>query len=297
MYCLDDIVLFVAVVDAGGFSAAAKTLKLSTALLSKRIAALEGDLNARLLNRTTRRLSLTEAGSVFYRHGVRVIAEAHEAEDAVNFLNAAPRGLLRISVPVTFGIQQLAPLLPGFLARYPELQVEMDVSDRPVDLAEEAYDLAIRITRNPPQLMSARLIAHTRRIVCAAPAYWQRHGRPEKPADLAEHECITYTLTPSFNSWVFSSPSGEETIAVKGRFKVNNTSAMLEAAIAGLGVVMLTSLSVERAISAAQLEAVLTNYPTPDSDIYALYLPNRYLSNKARAFIDYLLEHYARRDS
>src|SRR5688572_33417744 len=124
MYSLNDIVLFVAVVDAGGFSAASKVLKLSTPLLSKRIAALESDLNTRLLNRTTRRLSLTEAGSVFYRHGVRVIAEAHEAEDAVNFLNAAPRGLLRISVPVTFGIQQLAPLLPGFLARYPELQLE-----------------------------------------------------------------------------------------------------------------------------------------------------------------------------
>jgi LysR family transcriptional regulator, transcriptional activator for dmlA len=292
MYSLDDIVLFVGVVDAGGFSAAAKVLKLSTPLLSKRVAALENALNTRLLNRTTRRLSLTEAGTVFYRHSVRVLAEAREAEDAVNFLNAAPRGLLRVSVPVTFGTQQLARVMPGFLERYPEVQVEMDISDRQVDLAEEGYDLAIRITRNPQQLLSARRLTHTRRLVCAAPSYWDRHGRPQTPAELVSHECIVYTLNPSFNEWVFKSSTGEETISARGRFKVNNTSAMLEAAIGGLGVIMLTSLSVERALNTGELEAVLTNYITPEAEIYVLYLQNRYLSNKARAFIDYLLEHY-----
>lgn len=292
MYSLDDIVLFVGVVDAGGFSAAAKVLNLSTPLISKRISALESDLNTRLLNRTTRRLSLTEAGSVFYRHGVRVLAEAHEAEDAVNFLNAAPRGLLRVTAPVTFGSQTLARHLPGFLERYPEVQVEMDVSDRPVDLAEEGYDLAIRITRHPPPLLSARLLTHNHRIVCAAPSYWNARGRPKTPAELAAHECIIYSTNPSFNEWTFTSAAGEETVSVRGRFKVNNTSAMLEAAIGGLGAIMLTSLSVDRAVKAGQLEVVLQDYATPDADIYALYLPNRYLSNKARAFIDYLLEQY-----
>jgi DNA-binding transcriptional LysR family regulator len=297
MYSLNDIVIFVSVVEAGGFSAAGKTLSVSTPVISKRITGLEADLNARLLNRTTRRLSLTEAGAVFYRHCVRVIAEAKEAEDAVSFLHAAPRGLLRITAPVSFGARQIAPELSVFLQRYPEIQVEMDTSDRPVDLAEEGYDLAIRITREPPPLLAARHITSSQRVVCAAPDYWERNGRPRVPGDLSSHNCIVYTHDPAFNLWVFRSPESEETVSVQGNFRVNNTAAMLEAAIAGLGVIMLTSFSVERAMKTGLLEPVLTNFASPDADIYALYLPNRYLSSKARVFIDYLLERYDAKDT
>ncbi|MBV1788048.1 LysR family transcriptional regulator [Marinobacterium sp. D7] len=292
MISLDDMAIFAAVVEANGFSAAAQLLEISTPVVSKRVSALEAQLGARLLNRTTRRLSLTEAGSVFYRHCSRVVSEAREAEAAVTYLNEVPRGLLRVTAPVTIGSQQVTHALVGFMARYPEVQVELDVSDRPVDLAEEGYDVAIRVTRNPPSLLAARLLTPTRRVVCAAPEYWHRRGRPQVPSDLADHECIVYLPNPDYNHWSFEGPDGVQSVAVGGRLKVNNTSAMLEAAAGGLGVVMLTSFLVDRALAAGQLEQVLHDYQSASPGIYALYLPNRYLSTKARVFIDYLVEWY-----
>jgi DNA-binding transcriptional LysR family regulator len=284
------MVIFAAVVEAGGFSAAARALGISTPVVSKRVSALEAELGARLLNRTTRRLSLTEAGEVFYRHCTRVVSEAAEAEAAVTYLNEAPRGLLRVTAPVTFGSRQVAGALPGFLERYPEVDVELDVSDRRVDLAEEGFDVALRITTNPPPHLAARRLTGTRRVVCAAPAYWDRHGRPQRPADLPSHNCIVYVPNPDFNQWYFAGPGGSETVAVRGNFRVNNAEAMLAAAINGLGVIMLTSFTVGPAIAAGRLEPVLQDYASSSTDVYALYLPNRYLSAKARAFIDYMVE-------
>lgn len=289
---LENMLVFAAVVEAASFSAAAEKLGISVPVVSKRITALEASLGARLLHRTTRRLSLTEAGSVFYGHCIRVAAEMEAAQAAVHHLDAAPRGLLRVTAPVTFGSHQLAHALPGFLARYPEVEVELDLSDRQVDLAEEGFDLAVRITSQPPLNLAARHLTRTRRVVCAAPGYWDRYGRPQAPVDLAEHDCIIYTPNAQFNQWYFTDPQGTETVSVQGRFRVNNTEAMLEAAIGGGGVVMLTSFTVEREIAAGRLEPVLQDYAAPAADIYALYLPNRYLSAKARAFIDYLVARY-----
>ena len=288
----ENMLVFAAVVEAKSFSAAAEKLGLSIPVVSKRVSALERELGARLLNRTTRRLSLTEAGALFYGHCSRVAAEIAEAQAAVNHLNGSPRGLLRVTAPVTFGSHQLAGAVPGFLERYPEIQLEMDLSDRRVDLAQEGYDLAVRITNQPSSNLAARLLTRTRRIACAAPAYWDRHGRPQIPGELAEHDCIIYMPNPSFNQWLFTGPQGTEVVQVQGRLRVNNTEAMLEAAIGGQGVVRLTSFSLDRAIASGQLEPVLTDYESPDTDIYALYLPNRYLSTKARAFIDYMVAWY-----
>jgi DNA-binding transcriptional LysR family regulator len=293
MQSLDNMVIFAAVVDAGGFSSAATQLGISTPVISKRVSALEAELGAKLLFRTTRRISLTEVGSIFYNHCQRVVAEAKEAEAAVTYLNAAPRGLLRITVPVAFGSRQIAEALPSFMQRYPEVQVEMDVTDRPVDLAEEGYDIAIRLTHEPPPLYVAKLLSRTRRIVCAAPEYWERHGHPQTPVDLSSHDCIIYSLNPSANQWQFKSAKGVEKVTVQGRFMVNNIHAMLEAAIGGMGVVMLSSINIDRGIAAGQLEAVLQDYDSPGANIYALYLPNRYLSSKARAFIDYMVSWFS----
>ena len=221
-----------------------------------------------------------------------MVAEAQEAELAVAQLDAAPRGLLRVTAPVTFGARQVARALPDFLDRYPEIRVDLELNDRPADLAQEGFDLAIRITAHPPENLVARRIATTRRTVCAAPGYWERHGRPNTPADLERHNCLSYAPNPSFNQWLFVSGAGAETVPVSGNFRVNNTEAMLEAALGGLGVIMLTSFSVDREIAAGRLEPVLQEYDSPDTDIYALYLPNRYLSTKARVFIDYLVESY-----
>ncbi|WP_417541853.1 LysR family transcriptional regulator [Methylophaga thalassica] len=288
MQSLDDMVIFGAVIDAGGFTAAAKQLGISTPVVSKRITALEKELGARLLFRSTRRLSLTEEGRIFYHHCRKVISVAHEAEAAVTYLNDTPRGLLRITAPVTFGSHQVAEAIPGFLDEYPEVSVEMDVSDRTVDLADEGYDIAIRLTREPPPLYVAKLLSTTHRVVCASPVYWQKFGKPKVPADLAVHQAIVYTPNPTYNHWIFEKNTEIETVEVKGRFNVNNTDAMLEAAIGGMGVIMLTSYTVDKAIASGQLEAVLEEYETPGANIYAMYLPTMYLSSKARAFIDYM---------
>lgn len=192
------------------------------------------------------------------------------------------------------GSHQVANVLPGFLARYPDIQIDMDLSDRQTDLAEEGFDLAIRVTTQPPPHLAARRLLSIHRVVCAAPTYWNQHGRPQVPADLKHHNCIVYMPNPSFNQWYFIGPDSTETIAVNGNFKVNNSEAIIEAALGGLGAIMLTSFAVERDIQAGRLEPVLLDYHSPDTDIYALYLPNRYLSTKARVFIDYLVECFAK---
>ncbi len=284
--------VFAAVVEEGSFSAAAERLELSTAVVSKRVSALEKALGARLLHRTTRRLSLTEAGTVYYRHCARVVAEAQEAEQAVARLDAAPRGLLRVTAPVTFGSHQLAAALPGFLERYPEIRVEMDLDDRRADLAQEGYRPG-----NPHHQRAAGEPGrapgrHHPPLRLCGTGYWRRHGRPRTPAELTAHNCLVYAPNPSFNQWLFVGPDGAETVAVRGNFRVNNTEAMLQAALGGLGVIMLTSFTVDREIAAGRLEAVLEEYDSPDTDVYVLYLPNRYLSTKARVFIDYLVERY-----
>lgn len=288
MQSLDDMVIFAAICDAGGFSAAARELGISTPVVSKKITALEKALGARLLFRSTRRISLTEEGRIFYHHCRKVISVANEAEAAVTYLNDTPRGLLRITAPVSFGSHQVAEAITGFLDVYPEVSIEMDASDRRVDLADEGYDIAIRLTREPPPLYVAKQLYTTHRVVCASPAYWKKYGKPVTPADLADHQAIVYTPNPNYNQWIFDKNTETETVAVKGRFSVNNTDAMLEAAIGGMGVIMLTSYTVDKAITSGQLEAVLEEYETPGPNIYAMYLPTMYLSSKARAFIDYM---------
>lgn len=290
MYSLDDMRVFAAVVEGKGFTAASKTLGLSVSLISKRMTALEADLTTRLLNRTTRKISLTEAGTIFYQYCLKVIAEAQEAEDAVMFLNEAPRGLLKISAPESFGGRQLSVALPSFMEKYPDIQIDLDIGNRPVDLVEEAYDVAIRFTDSPPPFCVARRLTSTKRLVCAAPSYWQKFGYPKTPNDLQQHSCIIYQVGSNPHQWVFSRGVEVETITVQGRLQVNNANAMLEAAIGGLGAIWITSYTVDRAIADGQLEPVLLDYSSPGADIYALYLPNRYLSSKARAFIDYMIE-------
>jgi LysR family transcriptional activator of dmlA len=286
---------FARVVEAGSFTAAARDLGLSTPVVSKRIGELEHELGTRLLYRTTRKLSLTEAGAAFYQHCARLVEEAKLAEEAVARLNEAPRGLLRITAPVTFGSYQVAPAIPAFLARYPEVNIEMVLNDRVVDLAEEGFDLAIRLTATPqPNLVARRLIT-TNRVICAAPDYWARHGKPRTPVELSRHNCILYASVPLQNEWVFNGPSGEERVQVRGNFWVNGPEALREVAVGGLGVIRLPSLTLNREIAAGRLETALDDYVSPDTDIYAMYLPNRYLSKKTRVFIDFLAAWYATR--
>ncbi len=293
MQSLIAMAAFARVVEAGSFTAAARDLGISTPVLSKRIAALERGLGAQLLHRTTRKLSLTEAGSAFYEHCARVVEEAGKAEESVARLSEAPRGLLRVTAPVAFGSSHVAPVVPAFLERYPEVQVDLELNDRIVDLAADGFDLAIRLTGNPQPNLVARRLTTTSRLVCAAPAYWRRHGKPRTPAELARHNCILYGAAPGASEWFFNGPDGEERVRVGGNFRVNGSDALREAALGGLGVIRLTSISVDRELASGRLETALDEYASPDTDIYAMYLPNRYLSKKTRVFIDFLSERYA----
>jgi len=282
---------FVAVVDAGGFSAAAR-LGRSKSAVSKQVSRLEDRLGARLLNRTTRRLALTEVGRAFYERGVRILAEVEEAERAVADLHAEPRGTLRINAPMSFGIGHVAPALPAFLARHPELSVDLVLNDRLVDVIDEGFDLAIRITRLRDSSLIARRLAGFRRVVCAAPAYWKRRGRPAHPEDLAGHDCLIYTYLANPGEWPFDGPDGRLTLQVTGRLFANNGDALRQAALEGLGVMMIPAFIVGDDLAAGRLEAVLEDWEEHDLGIWAVYPHSRHLSAKVRAFVDFLAERF-----
>ncbi len=287
---LTGMAVFARVVELESFTAAAAELRMSKSSVSKAIAALEDRLGARLLNRSTRRLALTEVGRGFYERCARIVAEAEEAELAVTHLQAAPRGTLRINAPVSFGALHLGPALASFMASYPELKVEIELADRFVDLLEEGYDVVVRIAEQlPDSSLIARRIAENDVVVCASPAYWQRRGRPEVPQDLAGHACATYAYSPSPHDWAFVGGDGRRlTVRVAGPLHTNNGDAALHAALAGLAVARLPRFICARELAAGRLETVLEDAMPPPTGIYAIYPHSRHLSAKVRAFVDFL---------
>jgi DNA-binding transcriptional LysR family regulator len=289
---LTGMAVFARVVEARSFSAAATQLGMSRSAVSKAIAGLEDRLGARLLNRTTRRLALTEIGQAFYERCARIVAEAEEAELAVSRLQATPRGTLRVAAPVSFGTLHLAPALPDFMVRHPDLRVEIDLADRIVDLIEEGYDLALRIAALPDSSLVARRIADNHMVVCAAPSYWRRRGRPSEPRELAQHACITYAYHRTPNEWPFAGPDGRFTVRVDGPLMSNNGDLSLAAALAGLGVVALPCFLCGSDLAAGRLEQVLGAWMPPPTGIHAVYPHGRHLSAKVRAFVDFLVERF-----
>jgi DNA-binding transcriptional LysR family regulator len=285
--------IFARVAEAKGFSAAARRLGMSKSLVSKEVAKLEKELGARLLNRTTRQLSLTEVGAAFYEHCARIVQEAEEAALLVDRLHAQPRGVLKCTAPVAFATLHIAQALPEFLARCPELQVDMTVGDRFFDLAEEGFDVAIRIARDLPPNMVARKLAPINRVVCATPEYFRRHGVPRVPGDLAEHNCLVYTHATPDSVWRFRSAEGEIAVPVRGNLRLNDDEVLWRAMLGGLGVALLPTFTVGQDLQSGRLQAVLTEYTPAERNLYALYLPNRHLSPKVRAFIDFLVERFA----
>ncbi len=292
MDSLSGMAVFARVVEERSFTAAAHQLGLSKAAVSKQVTRLEERLGARLLNRTTRRLNLTEIGAAFYQRCVRILAEAEEAELAVTRLHATPRGTLRVDAPLSFGVRYIAPALPEFMRRYPELRVDLTLTDRFVDLIEEGYDLAIRIAHLPDSSLIARKLGESRRIVCATPDYWAEHGRPAAPADLAGHNCFGYSYLATRNEWRFQGPAGPAAVRVAGSLTSNNGDILRAAALGGLGVVLTPTFMVCDDLRAGTLEPVLADFPVEPQGIHAVYPHNRHLSAKVRAFVDYLLESF-----
>lgn len=292
---LTGMAVFARVAEAKSFSAAARRLGLSKSAVSKHVTRLEQALKARLLNRTTRRLNLTETGEAFYEHCARMLAEAEAAELAVSRLHAAPRGVLKVTVPAAFGHLHVAPAIPDFLARYPEVTVQIVMNDRQVDLVEEGFDVAIRLTAEPPPNTVARKLATVRWAVCAAPDYLKRHGTPRAPHDLARHNCLFYSFLEASAEWRFKSAASEARVGVAGNFTVNNSEAIREAVLKGLGVALLPTFTVGGDLREKRLRQVLADYEVRGTfgDVYAVYLPTRYLSPKVRAFVDFFVERFA----
>jgi DNA-binding transcriptional LysR family regulator len=284
------------VAEARSFSGAARRLGVSKSAVSKQVAQLERSLKARLLHRTTRRLSLTEVGAAFYEHCARMLAEAEAAELAVSRLYAEPRGVLKVTSPAAFGHLHIAPAIPDFIGRHPDVAVQIVMNDRTVDLAEEGFDVAIRMTREQAPNVVARQIAPVRWAVCAAPGYLKQHDTPRAPLDLERHNCLFYSFLESSSEWRFTSKAGETAVRVTGNFTVNNSEALREAVLKGLGIALLPTFTVGADLREGRLQQLLGDYRahgTFGTDVYAVYLPTRYLSPKVRAFVDFFIERFA----
>jgi DNA-binding transcriptional LysR family regulator len=293
---LAGMAVFARVAEAKSFSGAARRLGVSKSAVSKQVAQLERALKARLLNRTTRRLSLTEVGEAFYEHCARMLAEAEAAELAVSRLYAEPRGVLKVTAPAAFGHLHIAPAIPDFIERHPGVAVQIVMNDRPVDLAEEGFDLAIRMTREQAPNVVARRLAPVRWAVCAAPGYLEQHDAPGTPQDLEGHNCLFYSFLESFSEWRFSSKAGDTAVRVTGNFTVNNSEALREAVLKGLGIALLPTFTVGADLRGGRLQQVLGEYRahgTFGEEVYAIYLPTRYLSPKVRAFVDFFVQRFA----
>jgi DNA-binding transcriptional LysR family regulator len=288
MQDLNDMVTFARVVEASGFTEAARRMGVSKSRISKSIARLEKALGVRLLNRSTRGLSLTEIGAAFYEHCVRIADEATQAAELVDQLQSEPRGILKITAPVAFGRLHVAPAVADYLKLYPRVRLDMTTTDRVVDLVNEGYDLAIRITREPSPHLVARELAPVRRVVCATAEYFERFGTPTSPRDLTKHNCLHYTHFGSQGEWRLQGDSGEIVVPVAGTFRVNDDDVLSRAVLGSLGVALLPTFIIGHELQAGRLQSVLSDYVPLERHIYAVHLPNLHLPVKVRAFIDFL---------
>jgi DNA-binding transcriptional LysR family regulator len=293
----DTMRVFATAVDLGSFTTAAEQLGLTPSAISKIVSRLESRLGVRLLNRTTRRIDLTPEGEA-YLAGVRfVLNEIDEIEAAVGQSAARPKGLLRINTGTAFGIYQLMPKLPLFMDRYPDITVSVDLTDRRVDIAAERADIAIRTGPLGDDRLIARPITGMRRVICAAPSYLERYGRPERPEDLRNHNCIVFSDQPSLARWPFRGPVGPLFIDVQGRGVVSSGDALARLTIAGAGIARIGDIIIADAIASGQLVPLLEDCHIVEAvPISAVYLPGRYRAPKVRVFVEFLQETFGGKD-
>ncbi len=284
----------VKVAATGGFSAAARELRLSQTMVTKHVAEIETRLGVTLFHRSTRRLTLTEAGSRYLESCTRILAEIEDAETEAGAGRAEPRGTLRVNAPVSFGMREIGPLLSEFLDKNPEVSIELGVNDRVVDLIDEGWDLAIRIGRLEDSSLVARKLAPVRTVVCASPAYLQKHGAPRTIADLKAHNCLEYTLGKIIVSrrWPFGRKA-DIVAEVNGNLRANNGDTLLMAACAGLGLIYEPTFIVGDHLRDGRLVPLALDHPPIEMGLYAVYPPQRAVPAKVRAFIDFLLERFS----
>lgn len=296
--------LFVVVVQSGTFSAAARKLSVTPSSIARRIAALEDDIGVRLLNRTTRRMELTEAGRTYYARAAHIVRDFDDLNNEIVEAEAAPRGALRVSASFALGASRIAAALPEFLEAYPDVNVELTLSDQVVDLIDERIDVALRIAPAlPDSSLIARRLFPYRRVVCGSPAYLEAHGAPASPADLAAHECLTFLTegrsgrsAASGQVWHFKSGDKEYSVSISGRLNANSRAALVEAAANGFGLILAPVWQIDRHIQAGELRPVLEDFEVAlneeQSYVHAVYPSNRFVPPKVRAFVDFMAERF-----
>ena len=282
--------VFAAVVDAGSFVGASNAIEMSKPAVSRHVQDLEARLGVRLLQRTTRKLSLTEEGAVFYARCKDLLANVDEAEAEITSRTGEASGLLKVNVPVSFGIIHLAPLWAEFMARHPRVRLDVTLSDRVVDLVDEGFDVAVRIARMPNSSLISRKIAATRMIVCATPAYLKKHGTPKHPADLVAHTVLAYSLFSAGDSWAFDGPEGTVTVKVTPQLHTNSGDTCRAAALQHHGIIYQPSFLVGGDLKSGALVQLLPDYQSAELGVYAVYPTRKHLSPKVRLLIDFLIE-------
>jgi DNA-binding transcriptional LysR family regulator len=293
----DNMRVFAKVVETSSFAGAAARLGISASMVSQHVKELEERLGARLLNRTTRKVSLTETGRAYYERCTRLLADLEETEQAVSDMHAAPRGELRVNATPTFGILQLAPAIADFTARFPGISVELMLSNRMADLIEESLDVAVRVGLVPDSSLIARQLAPCRMVVCGAPSYFEKQGIPRSPADLTNHNCLTVAVTglSYYRMWHLTAPDGTAlNLSPMGNLRTNSGAVLKVAALAGHGLVCLPTYLVGDALQSGRLVTVLDDYTAPPLTLRALYPHSRHLSAKVRAFVDFLASRFGR---
>ncbi|PDT11026.1 LysR substrate-binding domain-containing protein [Rhizobium sp. M1] len=284
--------VFIKAVETGSISAAAELLNLSSQLAGKQLRALEDGLGIKLLNRTTRRQSLTDSGRIFYEHAKNILAEMEAAEALIAETRSIPRGRLRISAPITFGSHALAPELPEYLKQHPEVSLDLSLTNRTVDLVEEGFDVAFRTGELPDSRLLARGLSPLRLVLCAAPAYLKSAEKLNRPEDLQRHECLVFSHTSLRTQWSFEGPHGLVSVPITGRFSTDSGEALRAAAVAGMGVLLQPHELVVREIEAGRLVRLLPDYEPPARPLHALYAPDRRMTPKLRSFIDFALKKF-----
>lgn len=286
MFLWEGVSEFVAVAEAESFTRAAKRLGISTAQVSRQISALESRLSTKLFYRTTRKVSVTEAGQIYYQHCRQVLDGLEEAERTITNLQLSPRGRLRLTAPVTYGEKVIAPLVNDFVLRYLELEVELRLTNQKLDLVADGYDLAIRLGTLEDSSMMAKRLSSRIQYVCASPDYLSTHGVPHSLSELEQHNC----LQGSLDYWRFQEQGRPRNIRIKGNIRCDSGWALLDAALKGIGIVQLPDYYVQPALDAGQLLPILEHYREDDNGIWALYPHNRHLSPKVRMLLDYFGE-------
>ncbi|TWC68306.1 LysR family transcriptional regulator [Herbaspirillum sp. SJZ099] len=287
---LREIECFIAVAELGSFVKAADALGISKAAVSRTVLELEARLGSRLMQRTTRRLSLTEAGTLYLERCKQIVAALEEADDLLLAGAANPGGLLRINAPHTFGVLHLAPLWPMFLERYPGVALDITLSDRIVDIIDEGFDMAIRIARLSDSTLVHRKLASTGLLVCASPDYLDKHGTPTHPHELAQHQAISYSYNTGKDDWQFDGPEGAVSVKVRSRMHVNNGDSCVAAALGGAGITRQPTFMIDQHLRSGRLVPLLTEYSAPELGIYAVYPSRAHLPPKVRAMLDFLSE-------